>query len=47
MAGIREAVEDQPDVAVAQRGAARVSDAIDRYASQVNRAVRALQHLLN
>jgi len=46
MAGIREAVEDQPNVVVAQREAARVVAAIDRYALQVNRATQALQQVL-
>lgn len=46
MAGIREAVEDQPNLAVAQREAARVVAAIDRYALQVSRAADALQQAL-
>lgn len=47
MAGIREAVEDQPNVTIAQREAARVAAAIDRYALQVSRATHALQQVLN
>ncbi len=47
MAGIREAVEDQPDVALAQREAARVAAAIDRYTLQVSRAAQALRQALN
>jgi N-acetylated-alpha-linked acidic dipeptidase len=47
MAGIREAVEDQPDVALAQREAARVAAAIDRYTLQVTRAAQELQRILN
>ena len=46
MAGIREAVEDQPNLAVAQRESARVVAAIDRYALQVSRAAQALQQVL-
>ncbi len=46
MPGIREAVEDVPNLGVAQREAVRVAAAIDRYASQVNRATEALQQVL-
>lgn len=46
MPGIREAVEDSPNAAVAQREAGRVAVAIDRYALQVNRAADALQQAL-
>jgi hypothetical protein len=43
MPGIREAVEDKPDLAVASREAARVAAAIDRYAAQVAEAARRLR----
>ena len=43
MPGIREAVEDKPDGAVAQAQAARVAAAIDRYAAQIERATAALE----
>jgi N-acetylated-alpha-linked acidic dipeptidase len=46
MPGIREAVEDVPNLNVAQREAARVAAAIDRYAAQINRATQALQQVL-
>ena len=42
MPGIREAVEDKPDLAVATREAARVAAAIDRYAARVAEAARRL-----
>lgn len=42
MPGIREAVEDRPNAAVAQREAARVESAIRAYADQVQRAAEAL-----
>jgi N-acetylated-alpha-linked acidic dipeptidase len=45
MPGIREAVEDRPDAAVAQREAARVAEAIDRYAAEVARAAEGLEVL--
>jgi N-acetylated-alpha-linked acidic dipeptidase len=43
MPGVREAIEDRPDRAVAQREAARVTAAIDRLATQVERAAGALE----
>ncbi|MEX2284653.1 MAG: transferrin receptor-like dimerization domain-containing protein [Gemmatimonadota bacterium] len=43
MPGIREAVEDKPDLAVATREAARVAAAIDRYAARVREAARRLR----
>jgi N-acetylated-alpha-linked acidic dipeptidase len=46
MPGIREAVEDVPDGAVAQREAARVVAAIDRYTAQVERAADLLEAAL-
>jgi N-acetylated-alpha-linked acidic dipeptidase len=46
MPGIREAVEDRPNAAVAQREAGRVAAAIDRYAVQLNSAADALQQAL-
>ena len=46
MPGIREAVEDVPDVDVAQREAARVEAALRRYADQVDEAGRALERAL-
>ncbi|CAN5894562.1 transferrin receptor-like dimerization domain-containing protein [soil metagenome] len=46
MPGIREAVEDRPDAAVAQAQAARVTAALDRYAAQVNRAAEGLERAL-
>jgi N-acetylated-alpha-linked acidic dipeptidase len=45
MPGIREAVEDRPDAAVAQREAARVATALERYAAEVTRAAEALERL--
>jgi N-acetylated-alpha-linked acidic dipeptidase len=42
MPGIREAVEDKPDVTTAQREAARVAAAIDRMATEVQQAADAL-----
>jgi N-acetylated-alpha-linked acidic dipeptidase len=42
MPGIREAVEDLPDLAVAQREAARVAAALDAYAAEVERATALL-----
>ncbi|MDQ3697553.1 MAG: M28 family peptidase [Gemmatimonadota bacterium] len=46
MPGIREAVEDKPDLAVAQREAARVVAAIDRMAAQVAAAAEGLERAL-
>ena len=46
MPGIREAVEDKPDGAVAQREAARVAAAIDRYAARVGEAAAGLEGVL-
>ncbi|HJR64129.1 MAG TPA: transferrin receptor-like dimerization domain-containing protein [Gemmatimonadaceae bacterium] len=46
MPGIREAVEDRPNLAVAQREAGRVAAAIDRLTSQVRRATSALDEAL-
>ena len=43
MPGIREAVEDKPDLAVATREAVRVAAAIDRYAARVAEAARRLR----
>ncbi len=45
MPGIREAVEDVPDAVVAEREAARVAYALDRYAEQVDQAAQALERL--
>jgi N-acetylated-alpha-linked acidic dipeptidase len=45
MPGIREAVEDVPDIAVAQREAARVVAALERYADQIEQAAQALERL--
>ncbi len=45
MPGIREAVEDKPDAAVAQREAARVATALERYAAEVTRAAEGLERL--
>lgn len=44
--GIREAVEDKPDVTVAQQESARVVAAIDRYTTVVNNAAARLQQAL-
>ena len=46
MPGIREAVEDKPDLEVARREAARVAAALDRLTTQVNRAADALSAAL-
>ncbi|HEU5210855.1 MAG TPA: transferrin receptor-like dimerization domain-containing protein [Longimicrobiales bacterium] len=46
MPGIREAVEDVPDAAVAQREAARVASALNGYAAEVERAATLLEALL-
>ncbi|MFN2400167.1 MAG: transferrin receptor-like dimerization domain-containing protein [Gemmatimonadaceae bacterium] len=46
MPGIREAVEDRPSLQVAQREAARVAAALDRYATQVERAATDLTNAL-
>jgi N-acetylated-alpha-linked acidic dipeptidase len=45
MPGIREAVEDRPNLEVATREAARVAAAIDRYAAAVNAALARLRSL--
>jgi N-acetylated-alpha-linked acidic dipeptidase len=45
MPGIREAVEDRPDAAIAQREAARVATALRSYAEQVSRAAEGLERL--
>ncbi|HVE79729.1 MAG TPA: transferrin receptor-like dimerization domain-containing protein, partial [Gemmatimonadaceae bacterium] len=42
MPGIREAIEDRPDAAVARREAARVAQALDRLAGRVEQAADAL-----
>ncbi|GAC1477796.1 MAG: transferrin receptor-like dimerization domain-containing protein [Gemmatimonadaceae bacterium] len=42
MPGIREAVEDRPHLATAQREAGRVAGAIDRYAARISEAADAL-----
>ena len=46
MPGIREAVEDKPNLEVAQREAGRVAAAIDRLATQVTAASAALERAL-
>jgi len=46
MPGIREAVEDVPNAAVAQAQAARVAAALDRYAGAVERAASQLESVL-
>lgn len=46
MPGIREAVEDMPDVEVANAQAERVAAALTRYAEQVEEASRALEAAL-
>ncbi|HKI94578.1 MAG TPA: transferrin receptor-like dimerization domain-containing protein [Gemmatimonadales bacterium] len=46
MPGLREAVEDVPDLATAQREGMRVARAIDRYADQINLASAELQRAL-
>lgn len=46
MAGVREAVEDKPDLAVAQLQAARLAAALDRYTAQVDRAADELEEAL-
>jgi N-acetylated-alpha-linked acidic dipeptidase len=46
MPGIREAVEDRPDAAVAQREAARVAAAIERLAGEVEKAAAELEGAL-
>lgn len=45
MPGIREAVEDRPDAAVAQREAARVATALQQYAAEIAKAAEALERL--
>lgn len=47
MPGIREAVEDVPNGAVAQQQAARVAAAVDRMAAQVGRAAEELDRALH
>jgi N-acetylated-alpha-linked acidic dipeptidase len=46
MPGIREAVEDRPDAGVAQREAARVAAALDRYTAAINSAAQGLELVL-
>lgn len=46
MPGIREAVEDVPDAAVAQREAARVARALSEYAAAVEQAATKLETIL-
>jgi N-acetylated-alpha-linked acidic dipeptidase len=46
MPGIREAVEDRPDAAVAQRQAARVAAALDRYTDAIHAAAQGLEQVL-
>ena len=46
MPGIREAVEDRPNLGVAQRELTRVVAALDRYTAQVNRATDLLERAL-
>lgn len=46
MPGIREAVEDRPNLEVARREAARVTAAIDRYAVEVGKAAQALEEAM-
>ncbi len=45
MPGIREAVEDVPDLTVAQAQAARVAAALEHYAAQIEQAAQALNAL--
>jgi N-acetylated-alpha-linked acidic dipeptidase len=45
MPGIREAVEDVPDLATARAQAARVAAALDAYAAQIEKAAAALEQL--
>ncbi len=45
MAGIREAVDDMPDPERAQREAARVAEAIERYAERVEEAAEELDRI--
>jgi N-acetylated-alpha-linked acidic dipeptidase len=47
MPGVREAVEDVPDLAVARREATRITNALDRYAQQIERARVLLEQVLN
>lgn len=46
MAGIREAVEEKPDLAVAQLQVARIAAALDHYTAQVDRAADGLAEVL-
>jgi N-acetylated-alpha-linked acidic dipeptidase len=46
MPGIREAIEDKPDITVAEQEAARVVAAIDRYTNVINNAAARLQQTL-
>lgn len=46
MPGIREAVEDRPNLSVARREMSRVVAAIDRYSAQVSRATDLLERAL-
>jgi len=45
MPGIREAVEDVPNLAVAQAQAARVAAALERYAARIDEAAGALDRI--
>jgi N-acetylated-alpha-linked acidic dipeptidase len=45
MAGIREAVEDVPDLSVAQREAARVAAALEKYAAAIEQAALGVEQL--
>jgi hypothetical protein len=45
MPGIREAVEDVPDLAVARTQAARVAAAVEAYAAQVRMAAELLDRM--
>ncbi len=47
MPGVREAVEDVPDLGVAQREAVRIANALDRYTQQIERAQVLLEQVLN
>lgn len=46
MPGIREAVEDIPDLAVAEREAVRVAEALEAYAARVDQAAAELEEAL-
>jgi N-acetylated-alpha-linked acidic dipeptidase len=45
MAGIREAVEDVPDLSVAQREAARVAAALEKYAAAIEQAALGVERV--